>query len=800
MSLIAELEKVKSEEDVKDAYIKALGLKGYNKGLVDIQTKEIWFEAKEGSTPPVLMFTQLLFYVRDAHKKGEHIPPFLAVIDREKAAIMETAKALPIMVDKDIKWPKSGSQVDKKIAAQAAPYIETHFVVYKMETHEKEFIGAVKAAIKAGKLVRTQITPDNLRQVFDKWVDMIGQEIDGVSETDYALLFFADIMHDGVKAAMANLPARLSHIDGKPAFLLNGKTYELSSDRGYRNFWAIYHRPPEEEYRGYLLERRDSLLPLNERSFKGAFYTPLHIVDKAYDLLAKTLGKNWQQNYIVWDMCCGVGNLEVKHSNHRNIFMSTLDQADIDVMKASHTCVAATQFQYDYLNDDISDSGEIDYSLTNKIPKALQQAIDDAKEKKKGAKKILVLINPPYAEAMNVDNRTESAGKNAEQKSGVASTKIGASMGNLGYAARELFVQFLVRIQRELPNATVAIFSKLKYVNAPNFEDFRNSWNAKYLEGLAVHSKAFDGLKGDFPIGFLIWDTSKNQPSNEIKTQALDKFGNFSGEKIFYRKIDQLPLSEWIVRPRSNKEDALPLKNAITPTTNTKDVRGDKWADGAIGSMICKGNDFQNAQTQTAVLSSGYCSAGAFFITQDNLWQSAIVFTVRRIIKPTWLADRDQFLQPNKPLTNEFKSDCLVWMLFNGSNLSAGANDLEWNNKKWSLVNHFIPFTEKEVKASGRFESDFMSNYIAKLKLSSKAKAVMNAGKEIWTKYHTTQFSKKIRDEFKLNRPDVGWYQIRRALEANADNEVVDFSTFKEAYEELTTKLRPQVYDLGFLK
>jgi hypothetical protein len=43
---------------------------------------------------------------------------------------------------------------------------------------------------------------------------------------------------------------------------------------------------------------------------------------------------NWQKNYIVWDMCCGVGNLEVKHSNPRNVFMSTLDQADIDVMKS----------------------------------------------------------------------------------------------------------------------------------------------------------------------------------------------------------------------------------------------------------------------------------------------------------------------------------------------------------------------------------------------------------------------------------------------------------------------------------
>jgi hypothetical protein len=787
MSLTQTLLSARTEEDVKDAYIKALGLKKYNKGLIDIQTDEIWFEAKETKTPPTLMFAQLLCYVRDARKKGEHIPPFLAVIDREKAALMETAKALPILADKSIKWPKSGSAVEKSTAAQMAPYIETHFVVYKIDSHEKEFIAAVRHAIKAGKFVRTPITPDNLRQVFDKWVAMIGLELDGVDASDYALLFFADIMHDGSKAAIANLPARLLHADGRPVFLLGGKTYELASDKGYRNFWAIYHRPPEEEHRAYLLERRDSLLPLDERSFKGAFYTPLHIVDKAYDLLARTLGNNWQQNYIVWDMCCGVGNLEVKHSNHRNIFMSTLDQADIDVMRASHTCVAATKFQYDYLNDDVDDFGQIDYALTNKVPEALRQAIADAKANKKGAKKILVLMNPPYAEAMNVDNTTTAAGKNAESKKNVATTRIGASMEGMGYAARELFVQFLVRIQRELPNATIAMFSTLKYINAPNFGEFRVRWTAKYLEGFVVHSQAFDGLKGDFPIGFLVWDTARNEPAKQVRTTALDKDGNLTGEKTFYREETQAPLSEWIVRPRSNKQPALPLKNAITPTTSTKDVRGDKWADGAVGSMIVFGNDLQHAAKGTALLSSGYGKA-------------AVVFAVRRLIKPTWLNDRDQFLQPSNALSDEFKNDCLVWMLFNGSNLSAGTNGLEWNDQTWSLVNHFIPFTEAEVGASDRFESDVMSRYIAGLTLSNEAQAVLDAGRTLWTTFHATRFEKKIRDEFKLNRPDAGWYQIRRALEANADSEAVDFEPFKEAYAALSAKLRPQVYELGFLR
>lgn len=111
-----------------------------------------------------------------------------------------------------------------------------------------------------------------------------------------------------------DLPARLLFSGDKPVFIIGADQYELASERGYRNFWNIYHRPPEQKHRHYLLERRDSLLPLDDQKFKGAFYTPLHIVDKAYDQLNATVGADWQQKYIVWDMCAGVGNLEAKYS------------------------------------------------------------------------------------------------------------------------------------------------------------------------------------------------------------------------------------------------------------------------------------------------------------------------------------------------------------------------------------------------------------------------------------------------------------------------------------------------------
>lgn len=801
MRLYEALQRAQSEEDVKDAYIKALGLKNVFKNMVDIRTDEIWFEAKAIRIPPADMLAQLLDYVRVARKKGEPIPPFLAVINREEAAIMPTEKSFALFEDKSIKWPKTASKISKETVKQIKPYIETHFVVYTIRHDEAEFIAAIKSAIKQGAIIRTMITPDNLRQVFDKWVDMVGREIEGVPEADYALLFFADIMFDddARKTAIENLPARLVHEGDKPIFLLNGKPYDLSSAQGYRRFWQQYHRPPDQEYREYLLERRDSLLPLDERSFKGAYYTPLSLVDKAYDLLSETLGKNWQKNYLVWDMCCGVGNLEVKHSNYRNIFMSTLDQADIDIIKANRVCLGATIFQYDYLNDDLDDFGRIDYFLSKKLPPALQQAIADAKAGKKEAKKILVLMNPPYAEAMHPNNI--SGGDKAEAKVGVATTRIAHQMDHLGYAAREVFVQFLMRIQQELPSATIAMFSKLKYVNAPNFEGFRTIWRAKYLGGFVTHSKRFEGLKGNFPIGFLVWDTSKKIKVTKIEAQILDANNLNVGTKCFVPIANKKLLGNWIKRPRSNKTDALPLKNAITPTTSTKDVRGRKWADGAIGSMISFGSDLQHA-SQTALLSSGYCSAGGFFVTRDNLWQAAIVFSVRRLIKPTWLNDRDQFLQPEGDLPLSFQNDCLIWMLFSGSNLSAGADGLHWNGRIWSLINHFIPFTERDVNATGAFASDFMVTYLKGKKLSPEAQSVMEEGKKIWRSYFSLPFEKKIRDEFKLNRPDVGWYQIRQALKAQNKlgyGQETDFSDFENAYDALSVKLRPKVYEFGFL-
>jgi hypothetical protein len=88
-------------------------------------------------------------------------------------------------------------------------------------------------------------------------------------------------------------------------------------------------------------------------------------------------------------------------------------------------------------------------------------------------------------------------------------------------------------------------------------------------------------------------------------------------------------------------------------------------------------------------------------------------------------------------------------------------------------------------------------------KLSAEAKQVLVEGKKMWQAYFSQTDVHTVREELKLNRSDVGWYQIRKALQArnaSGDFPLVNFKPYEEAYKSLTEKLQPLVYEFGFLK
>jgi hypothetical protein len=247
------------------------------------------------------------------------------------------------------------------------------------------------------------------------------------------------------------------------------------NQKAHKEFWDRYERPPLEEYWDYIINRRDLLVPQDIRERKGSFFTPQQWVELSQKYIADALGENWQDEYYVWDCAAGTGNLLAGLTNKYNIWASTLDKADVDVMKDrirnGANLLEDHVFQFDFLNDDFE-----------KLPKGLLDIIKNDKKRKR----LVIYINPPYAEATS-SATISGSGKN---KPGVATiNKVKEKyQSSLGKAANEIFSLFVARIYHEVPDSKLALFSKVKFINSQNFINFRNFFRAEFKKGFIVRA------------------------------------------------------------------------------------------------------------------------------------------------------------------------------------------------------------------------------------------------------------------------------------------------------------------------
>jgi hypothetical protein len=193
----------------------------------------------------------------------------------------------------------------------------------------------------------------------------------------------------------------------------------------------------------------------------------------------EVLGKNWFNSgkFRIWDMAAGTGSLEyhLPAVAYKYLYMSTLHGSEADHLKKVFP--NATCFQYDYLNDDVENAfntGGLTSAPTWKLPKKLRDELADPTITR------IVYINPPFATA-------QVGGAMGDSKKGVSKTRVELVMDkeDAGHVKRELFSQFMFRIVHELPkNTYLGMFSKLKYLNAPDRIEFRDKFfNFKFEKG-----------------------------------------------------------------------------------------------------------------------------------------------------------------------------------------------------------------------------------------------------------------------------------------------------------------------------
>lgn len=760
------------------------------------QESLLWAEAKTGVSDVYNSIVQLILTIGKARTFDKFLPPpMLGALDGEKIAFIPYSEIHDIFYQNDFNWNVTPSDYATKEFKQTHTKVKTiidqEALLFNFNKDDKELQKFIKSNFVVGKfgLTKTKIDKNNFMVIYNKWLQAVKPTIavnwdiakkSGIIDGDF---YLADLLSHENNTLKEKLFVLLKHdhyeldrkIDEAGMFSHSAASFN-DNQTAHTQFWNRYDRPPKEEYWDYIVERRDLLVPQDVRERKGSFFTPQIWVELSQKYLTDVLGENWQDDYTVWDCAAGTGNLLASLTNKYNIWASTLDRQDVEVMKDriknGANLLEDHVFQFDFLNDDFT-----------KLPKALQAIVNDPEKRKK----LVIYINPPYAEASSYGEK--SIPQVANDTKIFKKYKDEAS----AEALNELFAQFFIRVYKEIPNSVLAAFSKPKFITSEKFNKFKSQFKAKFEDGFICPSYTFDNVKGKFPIGFLIWDLSKFMEIDNVKAKIyLSNKNNdqyeFNGLKEF-NKISGKSIGAW----RSEFYSFNP---------------------NPIGSMIIVGPSMQSNNNTfiTNKPAVGYVKKGMVAnINNTNLIEMAIYLAIRQGVEATWLNDRDQFLYPNDgwQTDTEFHNDCLAYTLFSN------------NIQSQFGINHWIPFTEQEVKARTKFDSNFMTQFIAgKLKqekvatlfdtqeqritpliFSTQAQAVFNAGKALWQYYHQ-------QPNCNVN---ASYYDIREHFQGRkADGKMNSKSSdgiymgliknLREQLKLLQKNIEPKVYEYGFLK
>ena len=811
----------------------------------------LWAEAKAGVRRDIHeSFVQLILTIGRARTFDCERPPiFLGAFDAEKIAFLPYTAVMGVFEQNDFNWNVTPSDHDSKefsqLHALAEKTIAAKSLLFDFERDETELRKFIKANFKSGRrdVSRIQIDKNNFTHIYRKWRETVLPHIDApwdVLKKKYSLYdrdFYlaelnvddngtADISDDKVAAADFYITfnahgQNLYRIQRKNADeLAIEMTFGFKSEAGlaaYAAFWSRYKRPPRKDYWNYIVKRLDLLVPQDVRERKGAFFTPQKWVELSQEYLAKELGENWQDEYDVWDCCAGTGNMEAGLTNKYKVWASTLDQQDVDVMKErirnGANLLESHVFQFDFLNDSF-----------DRLPEGLRQIVADPERRKK----LVIYINPPYAEG---DSR-EGHGRTISEENYVT-RKYGEE---IGYGKRELYIQFLARIYKELNGCVIGEFSKLKLLQAPKFDGMRRMFAAELTRMFIVPANTFDNVKGEFPIGFKVWRTAVGSAPRADRESPQTVGSRIPRDR---GGLGQAALPKWpnadvydrIGRPIGIKGvflyDGEKVINDWVATFGNNDFRQD-----AFGTLLAVANDFQHRNTiNICEPNKPWNHQFQWQLTSSNVLESCIYFSVRLCIEATWLNDRDQFLYPNEGWKADaaFQSDCLVYTLFHGQNRISCEHG----------VNHWIPFTEEEVGAKDCFASHFMSDFLSGkgggatnvpqslfdgvasggdcgavgsprptdggIVISPAARAVLDAGRGLWRYYHAQPGA----------NPNASYYDIRKHFQGmkktasgkeqmNATSGDERYNTLlvalRAAMKRLAAQIEPKVYQYGFLK
>jgi len=536
----------------------------------------------------------------------------------------------------------------------------------------------------------------------------------------------------------------------------------------------------------------DRLIQDVTRRKQGEFFTPTIWVDKAHEYIASVYGDDWKEKYVVWDPAWGTGNL-TRDYKFKELYVSTLNYSDIQTADQMGYNPEAVKFQFDFLNDD--------YDF---LPKGLRDAIESGKE-------IIVLMNPPYGRA-NGNSKVGTILK------GGTTTIVSERMkiNNLGGSSSQLYSQFLYRLV-ELNIGNICVFAKSLYKTSSTYKNFRKIFYLKYKfeKGLLFKCSEFADVSDSWAIDFSIYSKGETLNDNIMDVLINDSNGviNNVGEKKLISTDNKVSMSDWCKNKKTKINDFPKLSSSLSLKETE---HGFGLCENSFSTLVSNANNVAKNGNSVYFINGGVGeNVGKVYINEDTFLKGCCIFSARKTIKGDWLNDKDEYLAPNEEHEQyqQFTNDSVVYSLFNNSSQQSSLRQVNYKDRLWDIKNEFFWMsTEEMMGLANNNNYDELYNdvrtdnnrYVHKLlfgeqniynQLSPDAKLVLDKATEL-VRMSMTMRSHFADDNNHLNSWDAGYAQLKLVWKEYFPEE---FKEFRQLYKNLEDRMRPLVYELGFL-
>lgn len=394
---------------------------------------------------------------------------------------------------------------------------------------------------------------------------------------------------------------------------------------------------------------------------------------------------------------CGSGNLlRESKATMSNVFMSSLQEDDITLVKNTPEFKGVNAFQCDFLEG--IDYDEYNTEFLDKLPSRLKEIIINDEP-------LLIICNPPY--------KTGSA----------KATDVGRYMIDIGLGrpAYDIFYQFCWRVMRfvemfNLKNCYYAFFGPLTFFTGAGanilLTEFEHCF--EFLDGMCISAQEFSDTSESILWGIsgTVWKSrggyQKEQSHKDIlleKKYLLPDGGVGCEGRVLYAPPRE-KLSDWVAPKDITFFNNAPLMTSHLTFKGSEVFdkiapKSGKLADNALGTLMV-GNTLTRSSDQSAILSMP-STIQYVNITEENFWRCVASYTFRRTYDAGWAVAKKEISAPDTTVEgyDVWLKNALVMFLFEYKSMMSSLRGVSWGGyDNYVIRNKLFYLSEEEIRAN----------------------------------------------------------------------------------------------------